>query len=122
MTGANLWVSRYDGGIRKKDMRARQVCNEGKVFATGSSDQGAGRKLDYATVKIDAGAGTTDWVGRYNGAIGSHDIAYNVAYDRTTAAWFLPAQVRALHHWTSRRYRVHRRPGPGTSRDAGDRG
>jgi len=77
--GTQIWVNRYDG-IRKKDIgRSVTVCNEEeKVFVTGSSDQGSGRGLDFATLKIDATAGTTDWVGRYNGPVGKADIAYNV--------------------------------------------
>ncbi|MGA9115413.1 MAG: SdrD B-like domain-containing protein [Bacteroidota bacterium] len=81
-TGAAVWASenRYDSGIRKKDIaRGITFCAaEGKLFVTGSSDQGKGRKLDYVTLRIDAATGTSDWVGRYNGPGVKNDIAYNV--------------------------------------------
>jgi hypothetical protein len=83
LTGALMWATenRFDSGIRKVDI-ARSVawCDaEGKIFVTGSSDQGAGRKLDYVTLKIDAATGATNWVGRYNGPGVKTDIAYAVA-------------------------------------------
>ncbi|MDI6766503.1 MAG: SdrD B-like domain-containing protein [Bacteroidota bacterium] len=82
LTGAPMWASenRYDG-IRKNEIaRSVTVCDAEKaVFVTGSSDQGAGRKLDYVTLKIDAVAGGTIWTGRYNGPGLKNDIAYNVA-------------------------------------------
>jgi hypothetical protein len=82
-TGTALWgsVNRYEG--KKKDIaRSIAVCDAGdKVFVTGSSDQGTGRKLDYLTLKIDATTGITDpsWPGRYNGIGLADDIAYSVA-------------------------------------------
>ncbi len=81
--GTMVWsaVNRYEG--KKKDIaRSIVVCDAGdKVFVTGSSDQGTGRKLDYLTLKIDATTGIKDpsWPGRYNGTGLADDIAYSVA-------------------------------------------
>jgi len=84
LTGAPLWATenRYDG-IRKNDIaRSVVVCDAEKaVFVTGSCDLGAGRKLDYVTLKIDAATGLMSWIkgGIYNGPGHKNDIAYNVA-------------------------------------------
>jgi hypothetical protein len=80
-TGTELWVNRYDGGIGKKDFaRAAAYDDEAEnLFVTGSSEQGAGRKFDYLTQRIDGLTGVTEWVGRYNGTGAKNDIAYNVA-------------------------------------------
>jgi uncharacterized repeat protein (TIGR01451 family) len=78
--GAQQWVRRYDSGIRKKDIaRSIAVCDaENAVFVTGSSDQGAGRKLDFVTQRIDMITGDGVWEGRQNGAGLKDDIAYGV--------------------------------------------
>lgn len=81
MTGTELGVNRYDGGIGKKDF-ARAVAYDDEaenLFVTGSSEQGAGRKFDYLTQRIDGLTGVTEWVGRYNGTGAKNDLAYNIA-------------------------------------------
>lgn len=79
--GTQVWVNRRDGGIGKKDI-ARALAyddEEEKVYVTGSSEQGAGRKWDYLTQRIDGLTGVTEWVGRYNGPGQKNDFAFNVA-------------------------------------------
>jgi hypothetical protein len=77
-TGVQVWVNRYE--LRKKDIaRSIDVCeSEKKIFVTGSTDGGKGRRLDYLTQKIDAITGATDWVTMYNGNGYANDIAYSV--------------------------------------------
>jgi len=77
-TGVQVWVNRY--GLAKKDIaRSIDVCeSEKKIFVTGSTDGGKGRKLDCLTQKIDANTGATDWITMYNGIGYANDIAYSV--------------------------------------------
>ena len=67
-TGAELWVSRYDGPGSANDLgRAIGVSPDGtKVFVTGES-WGAGTGYDYATVAYDSTTGAEVWVKRYGG-------------------------------------------------------
>jgi WD40 repeat protein len=73
-TGAQLWVSRYDGpGPRADSASALGVSPDGtKVFVTGQS---ARHYPDYATVAYDAATGAQLWVTRYNGPGGNIDQA-----------------------------------------------
>ena len=79
-TGAQLWVSRYDGPANAiDDAYALGVSPDGaKVFVTGWSD-GVTSSFDYATVAYDASTGGELWVSRYNGPGNSSDEAYSLA-------------------------------------------
>ncbi len=65
-TGAQLWVSRYDGPGRDRDLAyAVGVSPDGaSVFVTGES-VGNGTTSDYATVSYDALTGAQRWIARY---------------------------------------------------------
>src|SRR5205823_3945643 len=75
-TGAELWVSRYNGPAKDEDIaNALGVSPDGsKVFVTGSSARRTGIP-DYATVAYDASSGGALWVRRYNGPGHFEDIA-----------------------------------------------
>ena len=75
VTGAQLWVRRYNGPANGDDF-ARAVAvspTGGKVFVTGGSGG------DYATVAYNAATGAQVWVKRYNGPFDARDAAYAVA-------------------------------------------
>jgi outer membrane protein assembly factor BamB len=67
-TGAELWVSRYDGPGSSADfpMALGVSPNGSSVFVTGGST-GNGTNHDYATVAYDAADGTQLWVARLGG-------------------------------------------------------
>jgi DNA-binding beta-propeller fold protein YncE len=67
-TGAQLWVSRYNGPSSSIDEASSvAVSPDGKtVFVTGSSDASAGG-VDYATVAYSAATGAQLWVKQHTG-------------------------------------------------------
>jgi DNA-binding beta-propeller fold protein YncE len=79
-TGAQLWVSRYNGPANGDDYaQSVTVSPDGtRVFVTGFST-GTNTSSDYATVAYSAGTGAQLWVKRYNGPANSSDYAYSVA-------------------------------------------
>jgi outer membrane protein assembly factor BamB len=82
VTGARLWLSRYDGPVNGGDYAyGVAVSPDGsKVFVSGSSDGGpTATKGDYATVAYDAATGAQLWVSRYSGPGNSEDIATSLA-------------------------------------------
>jgi hypothetical protein len=86
-TGAQLWVSRYNGAGDGYDAAtALGVSPDGSmVFVTGSS-YGSTTTNDYATVAYEAATGTPLWVSRYNGPPNGDDIstALGVSPDGST--------------------------------------
>jgi hypothetical protein len=81
-TGAQLWVSRYNGAASRGDVAySLAVSPSGEtVYVTGASE-GARSRDDYATVAYDASTGARRWVSRYNGRANARDIATSVAVD-----------------------------------------
>ena len=78
-TGAQLWVSRYDGTGGGDAAQSIAVSPDGtRVFVTGYS-AGATGSYDYATVAYDAATGAQLWVSRYNGPGDGNDEATSVA-------------------------------------------
>jgi hypothetical protein len=80
LTGAQLWVARYDGPAHGLDSaQALDVGLDGsQVFVTGWSE-GVGTNLDFALVGYDAATGTQAWVVRYDGGNSGPDKAVDVA-------------------------------------------
>jgi DNA-binding beta-propeller fold protein YncE len=73
-TGAQLWISRYNGPGNFTDFGfALAVTPNGStVVATGSS-WGTGTNYDYATIAYNASTGATRWIKRYSGVPGGYD-------------------------------------------------
>lgn len=67
-TGAQLWVSRYNGPVNQSDIPfAIGVSPDGStVYVTGES-VGANNVFDYVTIAYDAQTGAQKWLARYNG-------------------------------------------------------
>jgi len=70
-TGAQLWMSRYDGPRKVNDNSRALAVSGSQVFVTGRS-RATGTKFDYATVAYDAATETEDWVQRFDGPSDSY--------------------------------------------------
>ena len=75
-TGAQLWVSRYNGpGNNVDSASALGVSSDGAtVYVTGGRFGSSGDS-DYATLAYDATTGAQRWVSRYNGLDNGYDSA-----------------------------------------------
>jgi DNA-binding beta-propeller fold protein YncE len=73
-TGAQLWISRYNGpgNFIDSGVALAVTPNGGTVVATGPS-WGKGSNTDYATIAYNATTGATRWVKRYAGVPGGYD-------------------------------------------------
>jgi WD40 repeat protein len=83
-TGAQLWVSRYNGPGNGTDEARSIAASPGghTVFVTGSSNRltsGGDYGIDYATVAYSATTGAQLWVKRYNGPANDYDAAEALA-------------------------------------------
>jgi WD40 repeat protein len=98
VTGAMVWVSRYDGPGHGADLAySIAVSPDGsKVFATGSS-RGAGSGDDYATVSYDAATGHEQWVARYDGPASLFDHAQSVAVSPDGSSVFVTGDSSSIH-------------------------
>ena len=76
VTGAQLWVKRYNGPAGD-DFAHSMTVSGNTVFVTGSSI-GTNDGYDYATVAYNAVTGAQLWVKRYNGASGGSRGANSV--------------------------------------------
>jgi WD40 repeat protein len=77
VTGAQLWVKRYNGPAGD-DFAHSMTVSGNTVFVTGSSI-GTNDGYDYATVAYNAATGAQLWVKRYNGAANGNRGANSVA-------------------------------------------
>ncbi len=79
-TGAQQWVSRYDGTAHGPDRAAGLAVtpNGAAVLVTGRSE-GKTTGADAATVGYDAATGAQEWVSRYNGAANGGDFGKAIA-------------------------------------------
>ena len=80
-TGAQLWVSRYNGPGGGNEPFAIGISPDGStVYVTGESvGAGPGATFDYATVAYDAKTGAQKWLRRYNGPQNGADVAKSLA-------------------------------------------
>lgn len=90
VTGARLWVSRYNGPANGADeAQAVAVSPSGRtVFVTGYS-LGAGSEQDYMTVAYSAATGAQLWASRYNGTGNSYDAASSISVSHTGRTVFV---------------------------------
>jgi hypothetical protein len=77
-TGAQLWVSRYDGpGHGSDEAYSIDATPDGtRLFVTGESTGTTG--FDYATIALSAATGVQKWTARYDGSRGLADYAQSV--------------------------------------------
>jgi putative pyrroloquinoline-quinone binding quinoprotein len=127
-TGAQLWVSRYNGPGNGYDEAHAVVAAGTAVFVTGYS-AGRASGFDYATVAYDARTGARLWVSRYNGPGNDYDEAWALAASpggRTVFVTGTSAEATSLDYATlaydartGARLWVRRYNGPGDNLDVG---
>jgi hypothetical protein len=130
VTGARLWIARYNGPGNREDTAASlAVSPSGRtVFVTGTST-GFSSGGDYATVAYNAATGKKRWVRRYNGPANSYDSASSLAVSPRGKKVFVTGQshggFRSLSDYatiayyaaTGRQLWLRRYNGPGHSID-----
>ena len=81
-SGTRLWIRRFDAWgspeDRSQDAVTDLVAAGSKVFVTGTSAR-FGVQGDFSTVAYDASSGTRLWDRRYDGPVGSYDVAEGLA-------------------------------------------
>jgi len=89
-TGAQLWVTRYNGPGGRSDAATSVAASPGggTVYVTGQS-QGTTTNLDYATVAYNAATGARLWLTRYNGPANTYDAASSLAVCPTTGTVYV---------------------------------
>jgi DNA-binding beta-propeller fold protein YncE len=94
-TGAQLWVSRYNGPANSIDLASSIAVSPSgkKVFVTGRSTgifyPDSSKGLDYATVAYNAATGAQVWVKRYNGPAKDADYAFSAAVGPASAVVYV---------------------------------
>jgi WD40 repeat protein len=130
-TGAQRWVSRYNGLASGNDTAVSVAVSPagGRVFVTGHS-QGTASGEDYATVAYSAATGGRIWVKRYNGPGNGIDQAHAVAVSPAGGRVFVTGHSQgaasaqdyatiAYDAATGARVWVKRYNGPGNGADGG---
>ena len=78
--GKRIWVARYNGPENSIDTAYDIALDDAKnVYVTGYS-HGKDQNFDYATIKYDTD-GNQIWVARYDGPVGTQDLAMALALD-----------------------------------------
>ena len=92
-TGAQLWVTRYDGPMTGKDSSSSlALSGDGtKVIVTGTSFGGVTTRRDYATVAYDVLTGAELWAARYDGPA-DEDFGYSVSASRDGTKVFVTGE------------------------------
>jgi WD40 repeat protein len=134
-TGAQLWVSRYNGPGNGYDAATALAVSPGghTVFVTGSSNRltsGGDYGSDYATVAYSAATGAQLWVKRYNGPANDYDAAAALALSpgggtvvvtgASAGATSLDYATVAYRTRTGARLWVKRYNGPGNDLDGAE--
>src|SRR5262249_51263541 len=90
-TGAQLWVTRYNGPGGRSDAATSVAASPGggTVYVTGLS-QGTTTNLDYATGAYNAATGARLWLTRYNGPANTYDAPSWVAVSPTRGPVYVP--------------------------------
>ena len=84
VTGAQLWVSRYNGPANGDDgSSSLAISADGHTLYVTGGSPGVGSQNDYATIAYAAATGTQLWVSRYNGPGNGKDYARGVVVNRT---------------------------------------
>ena len=79
-TGAQQWISRYDGQAHGTDQAADVgVTPNGKTVLVTGRSEGKTSGADATTVAYDAATGAQEWVSRYNGAANGGDFGQAIA-------------------------------------------
>ncbi len=81
VTGAQLWVQRYNGPGNGYDEATSVAVNPGggTVYVTGVDYSGTTTGQDYETIAYNAATGARVWASRYNGPASKADDAFSVA-------------------------------------------
>jgi WD40 repeat protein len=128
VTGARLWVQRYNGPGNGSDAASAVAVSPGgsRVYVTGAS-QGTRSGPDYATVAYSAVTGARLWAARYNGPGNGSDAASAVAVSPDGSRVFVTGASRgatttgyltvAYRAATGARLWVQRYNGPGNGSD-----
>ena len=95
VTGARLWVERYNGPADKFDGAHSVAATEDMVFVTGQST-GTTSREDYATIAYDAATGTQLWVQRYNGPGNGLDGANSIKVSPSAGTVFVTGESTGL--------------------------
>jgi WD40 repeat protein len=134
-TGAQLWVSRYNGPGNGHDAATALAVSPGghTVFVTGSSNRltsGGDYGSDYATIAYSAATGAPLWVKRYNGPANDYDAAAALALSpgggtvvvtgTSAGATSLDYATLAYRTRTGARLWVQRYNGPGNDLDGAE--
>jgi len=78
-TGAEVWISTYDGvGASQDTPRTAVVSPDGATLVVTGNSDGAGGDSDYATIAYDPATGAQKWVALRGGTADSLDIAQGV--------------------------------------------
>jgi DNA-binding beta-propeller fold protein YncE len=94
-SGAQLWVSRYDGGAEDA-AKALSVSPDGsQLFVTGVRWRSRSG-YDYLTVAYDAASGAERWKRRYSGPANGGDRANSVVVSPDGSAVFVTGQSSGL--------------------------
>ncbi len=130
-TGAQLWVSRYNGPGNGKDFATAIGIspNGSRLFVTGgSTHNGKDTGFDYATIAYNAVTGGRLWLSRYNGQANQKDYAHGLAVEQDGKRVFVTGASRggrsgvdyatlAYSAATGRRLWLSRYNGPASNTD-----
>jgi WD40 repeat protein len=100
-TGAQLWVSRYNGPANDVDLAAAVAVGPGgsRLFVTGRSE-GPTRGEDYLTVSYDAATGAQLWARTYNGPSNDSDLADAIGVSPGGSKLFVTGwSIGATRNW-----------------------
>ncbi|MGQ0536282.1 MAG: hypothetical protein ACT4PT_09440, partial [Methanobacteriota archaeon] len=96
-TGAETWVSRYDGPANGSDSgQALGVSPDGEAVYVIGGSTGSGTGLDFVTLKLDAADGSVQWLARYDGPATGLDGGADVVVSADGTAVFVTGLSEGL--------------------------